>query len=240
MSPEQARGRPVDKRADIWAFGAVWFEMLTGRAPFPGETITDVIAAVVTREPDWTHLPADTPPLVRRLIARCLEKDPKQRLRDIGEVRLALAGNAHRGGGASGPGTRGRATRDRLARVDRRRRSAAGARCVSFLAAYRRRAGAERRCIKYDVCPPGKSALRLDSRPAVAISPDGSTIVFAATEEGVTKLYLRRRNDAEVRALPGTEGGSDPAFSPDGRSLAFAGSTERDAHDARREAGASH
>ena len=72
MAPEQARGRLVDKRADIWAFGAVWFEVLTGRPPFPGETITDVIAAVVTREPDWTLLPANTPPLVRRLIARCL------------------------------------------------------------------------------------------------------------------------------------------------------------------------
>jgi Tol biopolymer transport system component len=102
MSPEQARGRPVDKRADIWAFGVVLYEMLSGRRAFPGDTITDVIAAVITREPDWSALPNGVPVRVRELLARCLEKDPRLRLRDIGEARIALGKpHAHRDGAAS-------------------------------------------------------------------------------------------------------------------------------------------
>jgi serine/threonine protein kinase len=90
MSPEQARGLAVDKRTDIWAFGCVLFEMLTGRAAFAGETLTDTLAAIVDREPDWTGLPAMVPPAVRRLLRRCLHKDPRQRLRDIGDARVEL------------------------------------------------------------------------------------------------------------------------------------------------------
>ena len=90
MSPEQARGRPVDKRTDIWAFGCVVYEMLTGRAPFRGDTVSDTIAAVLEREVDWTALPSTTPPGIVRLLQRCLEKDPKRRLRDLGDVDLAL------------------------------------------------------------------------------------------------------------------------------------------------------
>ena len=91
MAPEQARGKPVDKRADVWAFGAVLFEMLAGRKLFEGETITDVLAAVVRQEIDWNALPAATPPRIRGLLRRCLERDPRLRLRDIGEARIALA-----------------------------------------------------------------------------------------------------------------------------------------------------
>ena len=90
MAPEQAKGKAVDKRADIWAFGVVLYEMLAGRDAFAGETVTDIIAAVVTREPEWTALPAATPVSIRRLLARCLEKNPKRRLRDIGEVRFEI------------------------------------------------------------------------------------------------------------------------------------------------------
>ena len=90
MAPEQARGKVVDKRADIWAFGCVLYETLTSRSPFPGETVTDVIAAVVKNEPDWTALPAATPPRIRRLLVRCLQKDPRARLRDIGDARLEI------------------------------------------------------------------------------------------------------------------------------------------------------
>jgi serine/threonine protein kinase len=97
MAPEQARGKPVDKRADVWAFGVVLYEMLTGRAAFAGDTITDIIAAVVTREPDWTAVPATTPGSIRRLLARCLEKDPKRRLRDIGDARLEFEEMSARG-----------------------------------------------------------------------------------------------------------------------------------------------
>ena len=90
MSPEQARGKAVDKRSDIWAFGVVLFEMLTGQRLFDGETVSDVLAAVLTREPEWTALPSSTPPHLVQLLRRCLERNPKQRLRDIGEARLAL------------------------------------------------------------------------------------------------------------------------------------------------------
>jgi len=90
MSPEQARGMPVDKRADIWAFGCVLFEMLTGRAPFNEETVSDIIAAILSREPDLTTLPASTPPGIRRLLKRCLEKDAKRRLHDIADARIEI------------------------------------------------------------------------------------------------------------------------------------------------------
>jgi eukaryotic-like serine/threonine-protein kinase len=97
MAPEQAKGKAIDKRADIWAFGVVLYEMLAGRSAFAGETVTDIIAAVVTREPEWTALPAGTPPSIRRVLARCLEKDPKRRLRDIGDVRLEIDETIARG-----------------------------------------------------------------------------------------------------------------------------------------------
>ena len=90
MSPEQARGQAINKRTDIWAFGCVLFEMITGRKVFPGATISDTIAAVLERSPDWTALPPATPPPVRHVLARCLEKDPKHRWRDIGDVRIEL------------------------------------------------------------------------------------------------------------------------------------------------------
>ena len=90
MSPEQARGRPVDKRTDIWAFGCVLFEMLAGRKPFPGGSLPDTVAAILTSEPDWRVLPPETPPRVRLLIERCFRKDPTQRLRDIGDVWFQL------------------------------------------------------------------------------------------------------------------------------------------------------
>ena len=90
MRPEQARGQAINRRTDIWAFGCVLFEMITGRRVFPGATISDTIAAVLERSPDWTALPPATPPPVRHVLARCLEKDPKQRWRDIGDVRIEL------------------------------------------------------------------------------------------------------------------------------------------------------
>ena len=90
MSPEQARGLPVDKRTDIWAFGCVLYEMLTGRVTFAGDTVSDSIAKILEREPDWSALPATTPASIRRLLLRCLAKDPKKRLRDIGDVRIEI------------------------------------------------------------------------------------------------------------------------------------------------------
>ena len=90
MSPEQAKGRPVDRRADSWAFGCVLYEMLTGEKAFHGETVSDVLASVITKEPDWARLPSNSPPTVKKLLRRCLDKDSKRRLRDIGEARIAI------------------------------------------------------------------------------------------------------------------------------------------------------
>ena len=90
MSPEQARGKAVDKRTDIWAFGCVFYEMLTGKTPFPGETVTDTVAAIISNEPDWQALPQRTPERIRSLIVRCLSKDPAQRLRDIADGRFRI------------------------------------------------------------------------------------------------------------------------------------------------------
>ena len=113
MSPEQARGRAVDARTDIWAFGCVVFEMLTGRSPFDGETITDVLGAIVHKEPEWTTLPAGTPERLRRMLQRCLAKDAKQRLHNIADARLEIEDvlMARRSGVADAePAPRGRLT----------------------------------------------------------------------------------------------------------------------------------
>ena len=122
MAPEQAKGKPVDRRADIWAFGCVLFEMLSGKQPFEGETISDLLAAVIRGEPEWGELPEKTPPAIKRLIRRCLVKDPKQRLRDIGDARIAieetLSGAAPDDGAAeAGSGTVETARSSRLRRA---------------------------------------------------------------------------------------------------------------------------
>jgi serine/threonine protein kinase len=128
MSPEQARGRAADKRADLWAFGCIVYELIIGRPVFARDTVTDTIAAVVTAEPDWTRLPASTPAVLRRLLRRCLEKDPKRRLRDIADARLdieeALAGETVLPGATQPQAfTRGSRSRSRDRRSDRRNRS---------------------------------------------------------------------------------------------------------------------
>ena len=215
MAPEQAKGRPVDRRADIWAFGCVLFEMLAGHAPFAGETISDVVAAILTAEPDWTRLPVETPASVRRLLRRCLEKDPKRRLRDIADARLELEAAADR----SDP--EGHVVRDA-----RRIPWAAAAALVVVAAALGaglawilQPAGDATEIVRQYVVPrAGFSEFAL-----TAISPDGRYIAFVpAPERGPFELYLQSMDSLEPR-LVGTSAGTalEPFFSPDSGWLAY-------------------
>ena len=185
MAPEQARGKPVDKRADVWAFGAVLFEMLAGRKLFEGETITDVLAAVVRQEIDWNALPAATPPRIRWLLRRCLERDPKLRLRDIGEARIALAAPDEPAPTATPTGMSRRAAAALMA-------GAGGAFAVGF--GLGRRTAPERGVAAGE----GRGSLsitRITSSGNViggALSPDGRFVAHIESEQGEQSLWLRQ------------------------------------------------
>jgi eukaryotic-like serine/threonine-protein kinase len=215
MAPEQARGKTVDKRADIWAFGVVLYEMLTGRALFGGETVSDVLAGVLARDIDWTPLPGRTPPSVRRLLGRCLERDPRQRLRDIGEARhelerpLAILLTDPAAGSA---GSR------------RSRRAAILAPAVAgllgaalVLAAVSWRSAQPGPPMVFSLpAPPGT---RLNQ---VVISPDGRSLAYAAeSPSGETNLWLRSLDSRHARMMEGTSGALEPFWSPDSRFVGF-------------------
>ncbi|HKQ96358.1 MAG TPA: protein kinase [Candidatus Polarisedimenticolia bacterium] len=243
MAPEQAKGKTVDRRADIWAFGAVLFEMLTGKRLFDGETPSEVLAQVILKEPDLTALPETTPAHVRHLLARCLERDPKTRLRDIGEARLALlqprslvtsggtliAPASGIGGGLAGAGAGSRPSS--LPGVDAARRRSllpwvVGLLVVALITTMgpivmRLARPAPRQVARYDIQVPKEIAFDLSNRPSVALNPGGTMLAFIGTQEGISRIYVRRRDEAEAHAVPGSEGASNPVFSPDGRWLAF-------------------
>lgn len=227
MSPEQARGKPVDKRADIWAFGCVLFEMLTGRPAFRGETRSDILAKVLEREPGFFELPPDTPPDVQRLVRRCLDKDPRRRLRDIGDALIALEEVAR--SGASAPevnptGTRAEGWSGSRARL-------AGGVIIVLAGVYLSTTdgsvlGALRRA---PATPMTRSSLLLPAdhriptreRLPITISDDGSSLVYVAGRNGHQQLYLRPLDGLVARAVPGTEGAVNPFFSPDGQWIGF-------------------
>ena len=222
MSPEQARGEPAGGQADIWALGCVLFEALTGRQAFPGPTVSDVLAAILTREPDWEALPADTPGQVRSLLRRCLQKNPEQRLRDAGDARLELE-EAIREPTAAGA-ARVASRRRRWPRVLAWSAAAAGAAALALLALLLARAERPRPILhgRFELQPPPGVALEWGEDAMLAISPDGRSVAFSGTRAAAgTQLFLRAVEELEARAIPGTEGAINPFFSPDARWLAF-------------------
>ena len=218
MSPEQARGKAVDKRSDIWAFGAVVYEMLTGRRAFPGEEIADVIAAVLTREPDWTLLPAGLSPGVATLLRRCLHKDRTQRIRDAGDAWLALDGAFD---GAGPPTAQSvRSARPTWKRVLPFASTAIVAGLVTGLAAWTFWPPTPEHpaTARFEYVLPEGQELPSTQRPVIAASPDGSSFVYQTT----AGLYRRAIDDLEARFIPGTEEYSyAPIVSPDGRWVVY-------------------
>ncbi len=224
MAPEQARGKAVDKRADIWAFGVVVYEMLSGRQLFAGETMGDTLAAVLRADIDVSTLPSTVPVWMRQLLVRCLEKDVRKRLRDIGEARLWLEGAGAKRGDVDA------ATQPPVRSLTRLWRSVALLSAAAAVAA-----GA---WIVLSVPPtamPVHASIQLPegteyiidpaSPPNFAVSPDGSTVVFAATPLGGTtdsaSLYLRRLSGRTATQVLDSSGGRVPVFSPDGLWVAF-------------------
>jgi len=216
MSPEQARGKRVDKRADIWAFGVVLWEMLAGRRLFAAETISDTLAAVLTREIDTSSLPPDTPPHVRLLLDRCLQRDPRKRLRDIGDALLEFdSAHAQVTTPQLRPATRHRPILWTLALLG------VIAALITGLWLGRARTTGEGKVVHSSLRLPRGTQLAGWSSPAVAISPDGSVVAFVSAREGKQELYLRRLSDGEARLVEGSGGAEGPFFSPDGKWVAF-------------------
>ena len=212
MSPEQARGQAVDKRTDIWAFGCVVYEMLTGRAVFPGATISDTIAAILEREPEWGALPARTPAGIRQLLRRCLDKDPNRRLHDIADARIEIdddrSGLQQDGRVAQVPA----GSRLRLAWASALALITLIAAAIGFWALRPVPTGPEVR-LEINTAPTTDASL--------AMSPDGLTIVFAARSAGQSQLWLRKLDSSLAQPLAGTERASRPFWSPDSRSIGF-------------------
>ena len=231
MSPEQARGKLVDKRTDIWAFGAVLFETLSGRRPFEGRDVSEVLGGVLRLEPDWEALSGDVPPRVSTILRRCLEKEPKQRVRDIGDVHLALEG-------AFDPGP--------VSSTDVESPSASGRPWPLALAGFllggivaavaiwslvgSSSAVSETNYLQVGVAPADQlgstrggqqTENQALSRTAFTVSPNGRRIVFAGMSGATEQLYLRSLGAAEARAIPGTAAADNPFFSPDGEWVGF-------------------
>jgi hypothetical protein len=213
MAPEQARGKPLDKRADIWAFGVVLYEMLTGRRLFEGETVSDTLIAVATKEPEWTRLPAAPGTNVRRLLRRCLEKDPQRRLRDIGDAWELL----NESGQISGaPDAHGKGLHRFAWPIAALLFAVAG--LLSFIH-FRETARPQPELIRFQI--PGSENTAALGSPYV--SPNGRMIAFAARgPTGRTVLWIRSLDALDARALPGTEDAAPSLFwSPDNRFVGF-------------------
>ena len=213
MAPEQARGKAADKRSDLWAFGCVLFEMLSGRRAFAGEDTSETLAAVIKDDPDWGALPNETPASIRRLLRRCLAKDPKRRLSDAAVARIEIDDAFVE------PQFDTSATQTRSRRKERFAWAfalllAAAAAIAAVVLMLRPQPPAEE--VSFEIhTPPTTDTISL------AVSPDGQKIVFVAIFEGRNKLWLRRLDSASAEPLAGTDGAAAPFWSPDSRSVAF-------------------
>jgi Tol biopolymer transport system component len=232
MSPEQARGKPVDKRADVWSFGVLLWEMLTGQALFAGDTVTDVIAAVVTKEADLDAIPVGTPRAVHRLLSRCLRKEPRKRLPDMGAARLEL--EDVRAGTADAPvppeaGDGVVAAERRRVRLLRWALAAAGVVIAGMAVAL-----AVTHLTKASV-PPGAVHFMAEAPEGFRLadfgdlpvpSPDGRHVAFTGFLEGNRQLWIRTLDAPEARPLPATEGARFAFWSPDSAWIAFFTTTD--------------
>ena len=222
MSPEQARGRDVDRRTDIWSFGCVLFEMLTGKQAFAasGDTVSDVVAAILRGDPDWSSLPAATPDGIRRLLRRSLAKDPRERLHDMADARLEID-----------DALRAPVQTDSLS-PDRSRRSTGAARAITatlaalvvllvvLAALYFVQPAPERLVRHLELAVPASISVGSGGFP-LALSPDGRQLAFVAIGPRTTQLWVRPLDQTTGRPLPGTEGARDPFWAPDSRTIAF-------------------
>ena len=227
MSPEQARGKVVDRRADIWSFGAVLFEMLTGRRAFAGEDVSLTLSAVLQREPEWDTLPPNVPPGLNSYLRRCLHKDPTQRVQAAGDVRLAMEGAFERTAGApSEPMAVQAAARSNLPWIAATVLMAVitGGAGWSLMARTPNEALTLSR-FTIEMPPEGQVVTGSGWR-VVTISPDGSRVAYASAPGGAPtrQIYVRPVDELEATVLRGTEGdGRAPFFSPDGESIGFIG-----------------
>jgi eukaryotic-like serine/threonine-protein kinase len=222
MSPEQARGGVADKRADIWAFGVVLWEMLTGRQLFPGETVSDTIAAVLRQEVDWAALPAETPARVRRLLGRCLQRDRHRRLQDIGDARLELDEVEE----PLAPALQSPQVRSRSRAV-----------FWSSVAAALLVGAAVAQVLRWPAASSGPAAAAKwrfsipvaefpNGGRVAALSPDGSTLAYInRLADGSNAIHVRRGDEVTARVLPGTEEAQELFFSPDGQWIGFSTNT---------------
>jgi serine/threonine protein kinase len=210
MSPEQAKGLAADRRSDVWGFGCVVYEMLSGRRPFAGDGVADMLAAILRAEPDWSRLPAGTPEGIRRLLERCLRKDCRLRLHSLADARIEIDDSQHAPLAKPLAAPRYQAWLPWTVVA------------LTVLAAFaewawlRRTPAETRREVRFEVATPTTT-----DPTSLTVSPDGSRIVFVAMSQGRGQLWLRSIGTIATQPLPGTEDGVLPFWSPDSRSVGF-------------------